>query len=799
MNIKELYKYRNNLLEDSIDDDGFISQVSVLEKILPYLVDTKLIESEEINITPPNSTFSIIGYWENESGERLQIFVFDSNSVSISIEEDQIIHTRKDHHVSLLKQGIDFIKKSFKRHLNDSIQDSDPLSVLYHKLGSSNYIDQIDVIEIILLSTSISAESRGVELTPKRFSFDDVSLNVSYTKNRDSLKKEILIQNKLIDIGYIYQVLVSKGNADPLLVEFKDTFGCNIEVLKAAEEDHFESYLGVIPAYGLAKLYRKESSRLLEKNVRSFLNFKVEANQEMRNTIRKDPEKFIAYNNGLTITGSSGEIIKEDGKLFIKSLTDFQIVNGGQTTAGIYFSSKDGLDISKINLMAKINIAKDVSETELNELISNISRFSNTQSKVSKVDLKTSNNELKIIKTLSRSVFAPNQNKWYFDLAKGEFNTLVRLRGSKKELEKEFPNKRRFTKEQLGKYYTAWGLKPYLVKLGGVKVFRYFIEDISGDGDKRKPQQIDREFYEKLIAKIILFRELETLHGSGKNSIGQLRSAVIPYTMSAVFLFMNNDRNKPDFNLELIWKNQELDNFMRSFFMDLMILMNQLIKNYSQSDDYGTYSKKEQLWKDISKSKELHHFFNQENALRFVNKYGLAKTKSRNKSKDCEINFTIISKTVEIASNGIQYYKDLIKNFNQYLSENEENKIRRILHLVKTRKNIDENDLLIIDSFVDQIYTSKPNIFEEIDHEIDHKILNSLECIINQFNNAKNNNLSIQGEFHKNYQLATSKNIKYSSVFNTIGNKLSNCEPPSLSEVFLASEFYSKIKFSSLL
>ena len=148
----------------------------------------------------------------------------------------------------------------------------------------------------------------------------------------------------------------------------------------------------------------------------------------MRNTIRTSPEKFIAYNNGLTITGSAGEFVTKGDKLFVHSITDFQIVNGGQTTAGIYFSSKDGLDVSKINLMAKINIAKDVSDEELNELISNISRFSNTQSKVSKVDLKTSNNELKTIKTLSRSVVAPNQNKWYFDLARGEFATLVKLR-----------------------------------------------------------------------------------------------------------------------------------------------------------------------------------------------------------------------------------------------------------------------------------------------------------------------------------------------------------------------------------
>ena len=33
-----------------------------------------------------------------------------------------------------------------------------------------------------------------------------------------------------------------------------------------------------------------------------------------------------------------------------------------------------------------------------------------------------------------------------------------------------------------------------------------------------------------------------------------------------------------------------------------------LIKKYSESDDYGEYSKKEELWKRISSSKEIKEF-----------------------------------------------------------------------------------------------------------------------------------------------------------------------------------------------
>lgn len=790
MNIDELLTFRQGLLESSIDSDGYISPNSVLENILPSLVETKLIESEEINSIPQSSVYSIAGFWENESGERLQIFLVDSASVSVISDIDKIVYSKKDNHNSLFKSGLDFVKKSVKRHLNDELQDSDPLAVLSHKLGSSAYINQIDVIEIILLSTSVSVESRGKEQSPKRFFFDDDLLKVSYLLNRESLSKEIHIQFKLVDIDYLYQVSISQGNADPLKISFCDTFGTDIEVLKAAEEKHFESYLCVLPAIGLANLYRKESSRLLEKNVRSFLNFKVEANKEMRNTIRNAPEKFIAYNNGLTITGSASEIIVKNGKLYMHSITDFQIVNGGQTTAGIYFSYKDGLDVSKINLMAKINIAKDLTALELNELILNISLFSNTQSKVSKVDLNTSNNELKAIKIMSRSVIAPNQNKWFFDLSKGEFSTLAKLKGNVKKLEKEYPKERRFSKEELGKIYTSWGLTPYLVKLGGDKVFRFFIEDISGDGEKKRPKTIDRDFYEQLISRIILFRELESLHGFGKNAIGQLRSAVIPYSISALYLYMNADKKKPNFNLGLIWKNQELDEMMRSFLTDLMKLINQLIKDYSQSDDFGSYSKKEQLWKDISKSSELKAFFSNSNAKKFVDKYGIPKDNELKTKEKGNLDFTEIEKTVDYASYGTPFFKNLINKLDQKLTSHEEEKIYKNLHALKMHKNIGMEGLIAFDSLIERVRMNQPKLIEVSEQSKDELLIETYNGIMKIYNNAINSGNSIESEFKKISDFAFAKGIKYSSVFDTIGKKLNSGVMINISEVYQATDFY---------
>jgi hypothetical protein len=792
MNIDELLKFREDLLKNSVDENEFISPNSVLEYVLPSIVETKLIESSEINSVPQDSVYSIAGYSENESGERLQIYLVDSESLSISSDKDFLLHSKKEHHNSLFKLGKEFVSKSNKRHLNEVLQDSDPLAVLSTKLGSSSYVDQIDVIEFILLSLTISVENRGKELSAKRFIFEDEKVNTSFSRSRQNLTKEILYQYKLVDVSYLHQVSVSQGNADPLIISFNQAFGNDIEVLKAAEAQYFESYLCVLPASGLANLYKKESSRLLEKNVRSFLNFKVEANMEMRKTIRNSPEKFIAYNNGLTITGSSGEIIEKGGRLYMRSVTDFQIVNGGQTTAGIYFSYKDGLDISKVNLMAKINIAKDVTPEELNELITNISLYSNTQTKVSKVDLKTSNNELKSIKILSRSVVAPNQNKWFFDLSKGEFETLAKLKGNKKKLEKEYPKDRRFNKEEIGKFYTAWGLTPYLVKLGGVKVFRFFIEDISGDGDKKRARNIDRDFYEKLIAKIILFRELERIYGSGKNAIGQLRAAVIPYTISSLYLHMDANKSNLDFNLGLIWKNQKLDEMMRSFFTDLMKLINQLIKDYSQSDDIGEYSKKEQLWKDISKSTELESFFNSINSTKFINNYGVPKEKPSKKIIIENLDFTEIEKIVNLASYGIPFYKHLINGLNEKINANEEEMINLILNELKMHRSIGKTEVMVLESFIEKVKFNQPLLFENSIYKSDEYLLAAYDGIIKIYNNAINSKKSIESEFDKIYLVASKKGVKYSSVFSTIGKKLESGQMISLSEVYHATEYFKR-------
>ena len=68
---------------------------------------------------------------------------------------------------------------------------------------------------------------------------------------------------------------------------------------------------------------------------------------------------FVAYNNGISTVARSGEIekIQENMNLYrVASLTGWQIVNGGQTTASIHQAYKNGNDLSGVYVQAKLTI-----------------------------------------------------------------------------------------------------------------------------------------------------------------------------------------------------------------------------------------------------------------------------------------------------------------------------------------------------------------------------------------------------------------------------------------------------------
>lgn len=801
MEIQEYLKYRVDLLNESKDEDGFINESNFINSIIPSMLDAKLIDTEDFTETYysteiDGSPIKINGYIINDSGERLQLFILNDESISLDTKNLEI--SLKEYYDGIFKKASNFTNKAIKGHLND-IQDIGAINALINQMSSSLGADQFDVVEIFLVSATATVIRSGSIVQPKRMDFKDEKIKIKYSRNRESIEKEILILKRLVDLNFLYSVMVSQGNREALTIDFEEQFDFKIEAIKAADEKNFESYLCVLPANILAELYKRFSSRLLEKNVRSFLQFRG-VNLGMRRTLTKDPEKFIAFNNGLTITASNKEIEIIHDKIYIKSLSDFQIVNGGQTTASIYFSQKDGIDVSKVKVMAKINVAKNISEEDLNDLISSISEFSNSQSKVTTVDLRSRNPQLNKIKALSESIITPSGRKWFFEKSKGEFNTKLRIAGQsgKNRIEKEYPKEYRFTKEQLGKYYSSWGDEPYKVKKGGEAIFRKFLEDISSE-EKEKKLNIDRNFYELLISRIILFKSLEEIHGARNNAIGQLRSAVVPYTMSILYSKTEGDKkNTNTFDLAKLWAKEGLEDDLKIFLKELMVLVNELIKKYAKSDDLGEYSKKKEMWDDISGSNEIKDFLNTDNSSKIFNKYLISKKelekKLKDSSKNKEVDFQFLKDNVDIHYRTVNFYKHINSSLYDILSVNEKERISNIISIIQQKKEISSSLVDFNGNLLNKIRVNNPHILDDYDKEFNDLILSSYNYIINKYNNFINRSDDVIIGFNKISTIANQKGIKYPSVFSEIGKLLDQGVAPSIEQLYYSSYYISNIQ-----
>ncbi|WP_187261744.1 AIPR family protein [Pontibacter beigongshangensis] len=791
MEIDEFLIYRKELLSESTNSDGFVQQSLLLSEVLPLMADARLIDSEECNdayYVYPAENLKINGYLVNESGERLQLFLVDETSIDLRVTDDSLKISLKSHYENQFRRAVRFVSKAIKGHLTEELQLSSPVRALATQLASACGAEQYDVIEVFLISATATVETRGSLPQPKRLEFEDEKLSVTFSRGRERKSKEVLILKNLIDLNFMYNVVISQGSREPLVIDFEKTFNYRIEAIQAASEENFESYLCVLPAFVLADLYKRYSSRLLEKNVRSFLQFKG-ANAGIRDTIRKSPEKFIAFNNGITVTATGMESVEEDGRTYIQTLRDFQIVNGGQTTASIFFTKKDGYPVDKVRVMAKINVAKNVTEEKLDELISNISKFSNSQSKVSSVDLDSRNPQLTRIKALSDSVITPSGKRWFFEKAKGDFNTRLRIAGNNRgRLEREYPKDMRFSKEQLGKYFTAWGDQPYVVKKGGDKVFRYFINTISGEETKIKPE-IDRNFFEMLIARVILFKSFENIYGQGKNSLGQIRSAVVPYALSVLYGATDGLRGGKPFDLARIWQREGLEDDFANFSRELMVTMNALIKKYAQSDDPAEYSKRKDLWDNISGSPELRAFMNSPTAKTILTKYTVSKdgagSKERvaRKAKIKEVDFALLSDNIQIYSRSANFYRKLGSALANWLPPGQRQKVDHLIHCIVAKLDITAEYVEFERELIHKVRAAWPEVLNSCIDETQERWLNAFDKVTSLYNQCVSESLDILSEFQKQREVAKLKGLKYYSVYDEIGKMLTAGKAPTMHQL----------------
>lgn len=413
---------------------------------------------------------------------------------------------------------------------------------------------------------------------------------------------------RVIDINYLFNL--SEKSRVPIEIDFLSN-GISIPCIEShTENKDYRSLLAVIPGEVLAKIYEQYGPRLLEQNVRSFLQFTGKINKGIRKTILDEQHMFLAFNNGIAATAEEVKIIdKHDmtGKA-IAFVKDFQIVNGGQTTASIYHTwKKENADISKIFVPLKLTIIKDQNNFAL--IVGRIAECANTQNKVSASDLSSNRENHVMLEKLSRTIWAPPksgetyQTRWFYERSRGQYkNERIRYGITpmrRKQFDKQNPRSQMFTKELLAKYINTYkevynGKKlvigPHVVVRGSQKNYSQFL-------NYNFNHQPDNIYFEDAVALTILFTSAEKIYGIKPNSIGDLRYITVPYSIAWLGFKLN-------YKLDLykIWKAQQISSDLKLVLHNLMIKIEEFIKSNAPGSLYGEWAKKEECWITIKKT-----------------------------------------------------------------------------------------------------------------------------------------------------------------------------------------------------
>jgi hypothetical protein len=400
----------------------------------------------------------------------------------------------------------------------------------------------------------------------KIFLISDQIKSKSLTKLDDITARGKSVECHVWDISRIFELSNSARAREEIVISLSDYGIKGLPCILASETSEYKAYLCNIPGLVLANLYNQYGGRLLEGNVRSFLQVKGNVNKGIRRTILTEPEMFFAYNNGIAATAYDAKVKTIGESLFITELSSLQIVNGGQTTASLAAAlikdKKDNSEecISKIFIPMKLSI---VLPEKADKLIGNIARYANSQNKVSAADL-WSNHPYHIkMEEFSRRLVAPATNGnqygtyWYYERANGQYaqETYKSTAREKDKFEKSHPKNQKITKTELAKYMLIFEQRPHIASKGGQKAFIDFATSISENWEA-KIDSFNEEYFRNLVSVTILFRTTDSI--VRQLEYKSYKANIVAYALSKIFYTVKKQHPKLAINLKTIWQKQSL-------------------------------------------------------------------------------------------------------------------------------------------------------------------------------------------------------------------------------------------------
>lgn len=426
--------------------------------------------------------------------------------------------------------------------------------------------------------------------------------------NSKEISGKIFTYN-LLDFNRYVDILGSRNGSEPIEVDLIEINGTPIPCLNAyTGSSDFASYLIVIPGELLAKIYGLYGPRLLEQNVRTFLQAKTKVNKGIITTLDQTPEMFFAYNNGLTATASGLEMQELPGGIpAISLIRNLQIVNGGQTTASILYAkdNKDA-DLKRVFVQMKLSV---LAENLIEKYVPKIARYANTQNKVSEADFFSTHQFHIELEKISRRLSSPQKagafttTKWFYERARGQYRD-QRSRGTaadKRKFDAEFPIEQVIEKTDLAKYELTFDCQPHIVSRGAQKCFMSFAEDI----DKAwiaNPNNFNEGYFKEAVAKTIVFRWSDHMVANSEwyKADRGYKAQIVTYTIA----WLVNHASKMsglDINLQDIWNKQDLaDGLKRTLEVCAPAIAEKIKDAPPNVKNVGEYCKLQACWFAVS-------------------------------------------------------------------------------------------------------------------------------------------------------------------------------------------------------
>lgn len=558
--IDKIHEHVNKLEYENEDKSA---REIFLEETVEYISDVK------------DTTELILSSYDNEyNGSRLDGFdLLKENEIILYVSEYsntkyQLSVAECEELISKVKTYILKAHDGLSKKLNSADSIFDISEYIYQKYN------QIEVVQIYLISSSEYEGEKYIE----------------FDLNHVKVKVTVFDAVFLKEHGYLLE-----EQKDDIVIQLDNP----VKYVKCPEENEkMDVYMVFFEGQKLAEIYGQYGYRMLEGNVRAYLKKTNKQNSGILSTIENEPNKFVAYNNGLSTVADS-LVFDNDA---IKTIKGWKIVNGGQTTATIYEAYKKKEKLRKdIYVPIKITVLKKFDETEnKEELISKIAEYANTQNKISQSDLNSNEKYHIELEKLSRTCCVPTKingkelRKWFYERLRGQYRLNKDRALNEAAFFAEFPNENVFDKMDLAKAVMMWEQEPYTTAGGKEKCFSVFNLRIKANEGQFK---VDDGYYKKLVALVIFYRGIAKVVKDMK--FGGFGSNIVEYTGSVISMLTDKK-----LDLLKIWEDQKLSKELLSLIEDVAVYVsNKITQTPDDQKNVQMYCRQKRCWDNVKNIK----------------------------------------------------------------------------------------------------------------------------------------------------------------------------------------------------